>query len=234
MLRVNVTGIDGCGKSSAIKAANDYLKNQQIAVKVRYIPVDYFDSYFFSFPEQKLERIWLWGDRHKIKFISAIAFSLSTLLCNFSFWLHKFSWRKKFEVLITERDSVVDALVYFDFYFGWIKKILPLSYQTQIRLKKLLEGLPDILIYLEVDPQTALSRIEKRLEEGEKKKTRHLHEDQPTLLKLLDFYDQILPLAKKEKKEMEIVKLNTQTTPAKEVGKKISEIIIELKRKTGQ
>ena len=228
--RISITGIDGCGKSSSIDVAinNGYLKGFNIIF--REVPINHQCDDFFRWIEDWIERIYLEADKHNNKFIPAIGYTLTTLLGRPIFLYRSFlDKRENIDAVVNHRDSVIDAVAYSMIYWGWVDRILPLSLQDKIKLleKILREDLPDVLIYLEIDPGIAIKRIDKRIKEGSKKSARHFHESEETLLVLQDLHKKTIEAATQIKEVgMKVFYLDAEE-PVEEVGGKVSQIILD-------
>jgi len=136
-----------------------------------------------------------------------------------------------YDIIASSRDPRVDPTVYFDFYGGSTASRVDL--ERRGRFMQSLTGVArNLIVLLEVDPETAVERIEARIAaenagaESMRPKWRHIHENVEDLSSLASGYHRALDeLSCVE--GTDIVRVNTNGKPAEEVTDEVTQAILE-------
>lgn len=191
-LKAAITGIDGSGKSSlldrlvshpdfSLKATISRPKYVPGAWQVNAVPVH---RRLFG----AVDYLTLMGDRFNNGLLTGAVYA-GMIVVGYKPAETIATRIYKPDLLITERDIVIDSAVYSAFYFPRIGG----NVNTRLRIASLLTltHLPDLVIYLSVDPEVALMRIQESLEKkrwmGRKFKP-HIHETLEGLVALQTFF----------------------------------------------
>lgn len=185
-LRISITGMDGSGKSSAYRAFVASVPENLTVVRI-----SRFSSVIHNGEEQIVDRqisqgldnFHSWADSTKNRRVVSVANALSVL----------YAWRvqekqlvKKYgpDLVLALRDPYIDPIVYAKFYSP--DTLGAMTLEGREKVLKGLHGAPvsNSVVFLDVDPQVAVGRIDQRLKEEAQAKTQlerskwvHLHEN---------------------------------------------------------
>lgn len=192
-LRTSVIGIDGSGKSTTISKVFDELSsNYRVAKTGRpmYIGDNGNRVYVFGGFTGAMDNLHAYfdeiGSTKGIVVANAANVSLQPLFEKRI--IDKFNP----DILIASRDMTICPAVYITYYVKPSRKI-----STELRMKMFnvirINGYPDKIVHLEVDPVEAYRRIGKRIEQErgtitERNKWRQLHENPSDLSELRKYY----------------------------------------------
>lgn len=135
------------------------------------------------------------------------------------------------DVVVTTRDLITDSAVYQVFYAP--KKLLPPAPQRIDRAKRI-SGSPyrDLIVFLTVDPDEAVRRIERRIEEeksrlpiGQRPHWVHLHENTGAIQLLQAEYYEVLPIIR-WRHPTRVAEIDTNIYPREEVSSIIRDEIL--------
>jgi thymidylate kinase len=197
---VSISGIDGCGKSTTNLPTIDHYDSQGLRVVKFGTPIfmqeggdrTYFGRGFSSCIDSAHAHFDKKDARRKVGVIN-------TGYCLAHSIIRQYVLRRyKPDLVINGRDQVLDSAVYSNFYFGSTRHFKPAG-KLQLYRSILHEDYPDLLIFMNVSTKTALSRIQKRLDEestGVRKTLRekfvHMHETADNLELLRGWFYQHL------------------------------------------
>ena len=199
MYKVSIVGIDISGKTSVVRSLDQvegvstihvttYQNNGSRIARVS----GRFVSQFAQF-----------GESHNLKPVTGLAYFLHL----FPYYFEERA-KSSQQVLVSDRDPIVDTLCYSDFY-------LPDGFSRIVRppLKFLLEhsfSYPDSFCYLDVSPEVSAQRNNKPLQ---------LHDKIKHLSRLKELFEAELLLA--ERRGIPIVRIETDTKPLEEVANEV-------------
>jgi len=232
--KVSVTGIDGCGKSTAISKVVDELASQYLIAKIG-------RPTYISGPEVPKSREYLFTGLNKgIEGVNTFASNLenrlgvaSVNIFNVFLWslINKRVFSKyNPEITIYGRDRIIDSAVYSTCYFPFTRK-----WSSDLRLK-IAQAISrakfsDTIIYMDVDPKVAVERIEKRIEEEKKseinrKKGWQMHENLRDLTNLKHYFAEALDyLYGHSNIDLHIIKVNNKSL--QEVANEMAQTIFD-------
>ncbi len=229
---VIVAGIDGSGKSTTISDLVDRLSSNYVVAhsgRPSYVdgPSMNQRNYLFENSISSIDKMHEIGDELKSKSAIALANIVNVAL-----------WRRRHEkiikhynpdIIFSGRHRTIDSAVYSTYYFPLAAE-LPHSMRTSIAEGITKTGQPDLFVYLDISPETAVKRIESRIEKENKKtgvvrpKWKHMHENVEDLKYLKKDYERILNRCKKL--GWNIHTINVEESPQNEVADRIEELII--------
>ncbi|MGV8086679.1 MAG: hypothetical protein ACP5N1_03540 [Candidatus Woesearchaeota archaeon] len=235
--KVSITGIDGSGKSTSISKLVDLLSPQYLTAKIG-------RPTYISGPKDPQNREYLFTNLNKrIDGLHTFADNLENKLGVASVNIfNAFIWslinRKVFseynpEIAIYGRDRIVDPAVYSTYYFPFTKKW---SSEVRLNIARTISRAKssDTLIYMDVNPQIAVERIEKRIEEEKKKsgidrkKWRHMHENLQDLTNLKHYFTEALDYLYGHS-EMDIHTIKVDDKNLQQVADEMKQIILDNK-----
>jgi len=228
---VTITGIDGSGKSTTISDLVDRLSpHYVVAHSGRPSYVDGPDmnqrKYLFESSISSIDRMHEIGDELESK--SAIALAN---IVNVALWGRRHEKIIKYynpDIIFSGRHRTVDSAVYSTYYFPLTTQ-LPHTMRTSIAEGITKTGQPDLFVYLDIAPETAVKRIESRIEKENLKpetirpKWKHMHENPEDLECLKEEYERIL--SRYKNLGWNIHTINVEESPQNEVVDKIEELI---------
>lgn len=225
-IRTSITGMDGSGKSSAYRAFVAAIPKDLTVVRIsrfssviRYGNEQVVDRAF----SQALDNFHSLADRTKSKPVITLA---NTLCVLFSWRVQEKRLTERFnpDLVLALRDPYIDPISYAKFYSP---KILgAMSIEERERTLRKLHAAPSSnnIIYLDVDPYVAVSRISQRMteeakakEKAERAKWVHLHENVSDLARIRAEYKNALAYFK-SKYGVEVVEIDTVQLSKAEVA----------------
>lgn len=227
-LKAAITGIDGSGKSTvldrlvshpdfSLKATISRPKYEPGAWQVNAVPVH---RRLFGV----VDYLTLMGDRFNNGLLTGAVYA-GMIVAGYKPAETVVKAIYKPDMLITERDIVLDSAVYSAFYFPRIGGDL----NTRLRIASLLTltHLPDLIIYLSVNPKVALKRIQESLEKkcwmGRKFKP-HIHETLDGLAALQTFFMDALNSA--TAKGTEVIEVDANRDRPEEIAARLAPMLI--------
>jgi thymidylate kinase len=211
MKKIAVVGLDGSGKSSVLE---NLLRNGLSAEVVR--PVTYRSNVKTEHAPigrrlaTQVDRLALLGDRYESRFLAGMVYFL-IWGGGHKFYEQFYVQKHKPDVLLAERDAIIDGSVYATFYFPWTARLTPVQ-RVGLTQRFSREMPPDVVLYLDVHAEVAMKRIEESVErkrwDGRKLKPR-LHETTSTLRSLRAVYHQTLDVLAGRGSDIQVV----NTTP---------------------
>lgn len=201
MKKISVVGLDGSGKSTSL----DILVKQHIqsatvldpsatlydfeAWQVCHVPLGRRIAAF-------VDRKTLSGEKVNSRLLQGLIYASIMGLGShpFQWWL---AMKYKPEVIVKERDTPIDGAVYTPFYFPASGR-LTAEQRVWLISHVLRHKLPEQVVYIDVEPEVALARIHRSLEEKawtKRKKKPHLHETLDGLTFLRRNYYEVLEAA---------------------------------------
>ena len=212
-VRIAVVGIDGTGKSSAVEHLKKILGEKYRVEHITTVPrketakTD-LGKKVFGF----LERIRKKADKSKDKAYISIA----QLMYNRIFPFVRIAKESKADVIIYERHPLIDYAVYGKEYLGRPLTLIEKAFSGTTK--------PDIILYLDVDPKKAFSRIVKRQKVNERKKHLHPHEDSVEKLSVAKSrFDKVISRFERDPK-VSVIRINANQ-PLEAMLKEIEEKI---------
>ena len=228
MEKISVVGLDGSGKSSALEIlVKQHLKGKEVRVvdpsaalyasevwKTGHVPIGRRVAAF-------VDRTTLLGDKLDSRlFQGAIYGAIMGVGSHPFYWLMAAKYHP--DLLIRERDVAIDGAVYSQFYFPFAARVLTASQRLWLITEVLQHSLPRKVIYLDVEPEVALDRILKSLEEKAwtgRKNMPHPHENLDGLRLLRGAYHDVLEAA--EDRGIEVVRLDATSSAPEQVASAI-------------
>ncbi len=211
-LRIAVVGIDGTGKTTVTNHIARILGKSK---KVEIVTLAPRKKVMKTKTGKKIvgfvERINRKADKKNDKSYVAI----SQILMNRIFPWIRLGKEKKADVVIYERHPKIDYNVYGDYYLGRVIK----------NIEKIASGTPnpDIIFYLDSDPEIAFKRIVKRQKRD--KKYLHPHERSVKLLKQAKVNFE-KTMNEMKKKNVKVIRINTNQP----LNKVLDEVERELRK----
>lgn len=230
--KVAVTGVDGVGKSTATWHALEALakENQLKIVKPNppaelITPAGRINQYIGLY--RLVDRLHGLADRRRSRTSILIVNSLRVALQG-RIVEPGLVRRHRPDLIVTTRDLITDSAVYQVFY---TPRQLLRPIPERIARAKRVSGTAyrDLILFLTVDPQEAMRRIEKRIEEEKAKApeiTRahwlHMHENQKAILLLQAEYYQVIPYVRRQN-PTRIIEVDTLEYSREEVSNIIAQ-----------
>ncbi len=202
---MSVVGIDNSGKTSVVRSLGNVDGISTINVTAHqnnHSPIARVSG-------RVVNEFAQFGETHNLKSITGFAYLLHLL----PYYFEEYS-RNSSQVLVSDRDPIVDTLCYSDFY-------LPKSISGIVRpsLKFMLEqsfSYPSSFCYLDVSPEASAQRNNKPTQ---------LHDNIQDLKRLKELFEEEMFLA--ERRGIKIVRIKTDIKPLEEVA---AEVNFHLKR----
>jgi thymidylate kinase len=235
MHNFSISGIDGCGKSTSMSNVIDALSKEYLIATIgrpTYIAgqeIPEGKRYLFTNSTNTIDKLHTFNDN--LEFRYGVAFTNILDGIRLSYINKKVLSGYNPDIIIYGRDRILDPAVYSTVYFPSTKK---LSIESRINLAKAITGFEpaDTIIYLNIDPDIALERIEKRIENEKaqtglkRKKWKHMHENLRDLTILKQYYAETLDyLYHHSTSDIKIIDVNS--TSLKQVSTNIEQIIRE-------
>lgn len=227
--RTSVIGIDGAGKDTAISSVTSSLSLNNKIVKLgrpTYVEENKTRTYLFENTLGLFDRMHSTFDGFKLKagvlLINSVSVSLLSGMERGI--IDKYSP----DIIVSGRDITICPTVYVTYYFPPSRKI-----STELRLRMFSSlrklGYPDEIVYLDVNPELAESRITKRIAAGEfgndrASKWRHMHENSNDLSELRKYYLEAIDILSNN--GIRIFTVDTNNISKSEVAKRIERIIV--------
>jgi len=194
---LSITGIDGCGKSTSISNLIDKESQNYDAIamvgKSSYIDGQKFDNrkYLFKNVSAAMDLGHCIGTYLKSRFLVSGVNAVNGLVCT----AINLQIRKKYnpDIIIYGRDLILDPAVYLPIYHPSTKNI-SMEKRLNFFSKIFKTNVPSNLVYLFLDPQIALERIDARIREHNSKPGniecwKHLHETKQGLSFLAEEFE---------------------------------------------
>jgi len=233
-LRAVITGVDGAGKSTTAGFVVNALGHEYRIAKPGpsrpfYTMVDGNKRYYYQNTIKLIDRLHAIADRsHRPDFVGAV--NAINVILNGRVVEPDFIRRVKPELVLGARDFYIDPAVYSVIYSPRLGK-KPMN--ERIDTLKRITGAPyrDIIFFLTVPPEEAISRIEGRIaaerlnpNSTEREKWRHMHE-QPDILNNLqmEYYNALNEVQKRH--PVQIYEINTSGILQSEVVDSITHTI---------
>ena len=202
MLKVSITGIDGAGKDTVSRSALEGISNTQDLTVVKlgrpaYRIVNGEVTQIFRRTTEAIDRLHEISDEvANTKLITAS--NALNMVIQTRVMERASVADDAVDILASSRDPRLDPAVYYDFYGG--KSSEYISMQRRARLMQRLTNISrDLIIYLEVDPELAVARIDARIaaenagnDTTMRPKWKHVHENIHDLASLAAGYDTAL------------------------------------------
>jgi thymidylate kinase len=198
-LEVTLIGIDGSGKSTTISDLADSLSQE-------YIVAHSGRPAYICQPNQKRKYLY----EKSIKFIDGFHGFMDELNSKTGIaianGINVIAWKNRHEGIIKDfnpevifagRHRTIDSAVYSSYYLPFMNLIKDIP-RFEFIEKITKTGQPDLLIYLQISPETAVARIDKRIEKEKaiskvkRKKWKHMHENVKDLGMLKEKFEVIL------------------------------------------
>lgn len=199
-LKVSITGIDGAGKDTVARESLVELSaRRDLSVMKLGRPAYGITNGTISEEFQRTngfmgmlnERFNSTGSLGLVMAANALNMVTQTRV------MEPFGARREYDVIASSRDPILDPTVYFDFYGGALARWV--DYRARASVMKGITGVErDLIVLLQVDPETAIQRIESRLatEQADQSATRpqqrHLHENPKDLAEIAAAYEQAI------------------------------------------
>lgn len=234
-LFISATGPDGAGKDTAWRHAKPHLPEDITIVKIgkpSSIIRGGNEEYVHQPVSKVLDQFHSWADAKRSRHL--------TLISNFLYVM--FQWRVQEPLLIHQinpdlvfslRDGYVDPAAYAPFYSG--SSLGRLAIPDRISALRAMHGSPfrDLTIYMDVDPQTAVARIEERMRREAvdsngviRPKWVHQHENERDLAAIRTEYFAVLDHVK-GKRGTDVIQLSTTEATKSEIGAQLAKGIID-------
>lgn len=220
-LCVGVIGIDGSGKGSNINACIRLLSPKYSCLVLGWKAVSYiYQGCVYSLLERPAER-------HEIavpdSLYQAPSFSRRFLISIYR--LRKQSLIKSLKPVFCfeDRELLVDPLILSASYLSFLRNI-PIAKRVRFMRFVTRGRLPDCYVYLDVKPETALQRIEKRHRLEGKKLSKH--ENFADLRLLLGQYEKALDYLRKQ--HIPVIRINTEDKTVVSCSREIVTVLCEL------
>lgn len=225
--RASITGIDGAGKDtiSDLTCQNMYGDVSQVVKLNR--PAYKIDSAgkneIFGFQNRQMDSVHNFADKFRVRPLIVAVNAMNVMLQSRSFERQALA-DEKTELLISSRDWMIDPVVYAEYYLPRLSS--KISLEKRLAIMQSLTGVErDLMIQLKVDPETAVERIEERMEKERESmddvmraKWQHIHENvndlnnlQAGYARAFDKYHEMCP-------KLRIVEISTDDKDAKTVS----------------
>ncbi len=205
MYKLSIIGIENSGKTSVVRSLD-----QIEGVKTIHVTTYQNNGLRVARVSGRIvNRFAQFGESQNLKSVTGLAY----LLHLFPYYFEERA-KSSSQVLVSDRDPIVDTLCYSDFY-------LPDDFSRMIRppLKFLLEhsfSYPNSFCYLDVSPEVSAKRNDKPLQ---------LHDKIKHLSRLKELFEEDIFLA--ERQGIPVVRIKTDAKPLEEVT---SEVRFHVKR----
>ena len=233
-IKVSILGLDGAGKSTTVSYfVQSYHKNFYIVKLGR--SAYYYDRHtgervdIFKKILSKIDAFYekgeIKGSRIRI-FFASIFYVFATRYMEYRV-IHKL----KPDIMIASRDISIDTIIYSDYYIPFLKIIPGFIKRFAIKLLSLFPKKSDLIIYLDLEPETSIKRIKKR--ELKRKidrsvmrvKSRYRHENLKDLSDISKKFDRFLKGCLSKKKRYSVVYVDVNNKNSKEVTEFCAKII---------
>jgi len=217
--KATLSGIDGCGKSTAIDNVSRDLAREGYTVahanRPFFVETGCEKQYKFSSLVSFVDYLHRKADDAERRFAVTVINGLyQTTIRPLSEAYVKYRYNP--DVIINGRDSNLDPTVYSTYYIPTLGKLSPLS-RSMLFSFLIQTQRTDVIFYFDIDPAVAHERITKRIEKEKKagvvnrKKFHHMHET-PEGLKFLREQYEVSVDALGKKHNMNIVRINALST----------------------
>lgn len=190
-LNISITGIDGCGKSSTIAwVVNNLAQDYTIAKIGKPSYIQWINS---TKEDLSYNRSNIIGDisiyAQKTQLRPIVALTNILYVINQNQLIKNTIVNYHPDMIIYDRDRIVDSLVYWSYYIPPTKHI---SLKLRTKAIELISWakLPDLLVYMDIEPDLSIQRISLRSQEAEENMS--IHENLHNLIELKKYYEDIL------------------------------------------
>ncbi len=233
MKKISIVGLDGSGKSSALEIiVRQHLKQQDVQAEVWNLPK--YEPAAWEIDHMPIGRrlaglvdgAMLLGDRLNSRMLAGFFYFAIIGLCYGPYQQFLIRKHNKPELILAERDPVIDGAVYSTYYLPFAHRLAP-SQRVTLITDVLRHRLPQTIIYLNIRPEVSMARILKSVDDkswnGRKLKP-HLHENLATLTELHCAYSQVLDVA--AARGARVIEVDSTSSPPEQVASQIYSIIL--------
>ena len=226
--RTSITGIDGAGKDSVSKQACENMYNEGLSSIVKLSrPILRVDedgtNQIFSDYSNRMDKAHNFADKHHVKPL-IVAVNAMNVMYQSRILERKIASDDETELLISARDWVIDPVVYAEYYLPRLSNSM--SLENRLKIMQQLTGINrELIIQLKVDPETAVKRIEERMqlesetsEDVMRLKWQHVHENIDDLNNLQKGYSKAFDKYHEMHPDLRIIEIGTDDKTRDEVA----------------